>query len=519
MDVSFANGSRYVGWLLRTNRRLAVNSEFQVARNFARAFRTDAEPGLAPSQITRWEQGTTTASREVVRRYEQLLEASPQSLVVLADTIRRSEAAGPLEVTDGRSDDQRLLYQYLDRVLAPGEMAGADWARLTELIAGQPALVLYPPRLWCAIAEQVLSELVVSENNAWLQRQEALSRLLEHPIARSHVVATCVALAEDRSSPAVIEPVSLLDVVAHKDGNRYVLQQIENPSSDRARYAGLLAAVRKVRHGHFTSDEQFWLARVVQQAVADPALDAATAPLLSQVAALLDRRMAGQSAFPRRRWVPHSDALTAIGAVEYPPGAHSVSQRIADLAQCRLADDRHGRDAVLAELVGKALFDANPDVRLTATMLIAATPYRDAVAAALLAQLHSDLSRRVEEIAPSALSTLTTFGVDIHRPLMRTLLIHDGSSADLRHAAAWATPHCAGVYPLHVWRRILAEQHGAWLRRPSATGESILHGIAYGIGTDRHYELLAELRQRGDLPDAVRRTAQWLLSSPPDSPA
>ncbi|WP_213455161.1 hypothetical protein [Rhizomonospora bruguierae] len=515
MSVTVA--SRYVGWLLRSNRRLGPHAEFRSGRDFARAFRPDSAPELAPSQITRWEQGATAAGRDVLRRYEELLGAEPESLVVLSDTLRRMDPHAPAETPAARPADQRRLYDLLDRALALGEMTGAQWSRLTELVSAQPALVLYPRRLWSDLAEQLLRELVISEKSAWLQRQEAISRLLEHPAARPHAVAACVALADDPSSPAVIEPVSLLDVVAHEDGNRYVLRQIENPASDRAHYAGLLAAVRKVRHGHFTGDERARLTRAVHHSITDSTTDPATAPLLAEVAAILGASGPGRS--PRRR------RATLLSDVEPEPGsgcpaeAHAVSERIAGQARISFDNDGYERDPVLADLVRQALFDPNPDLRLLAGMLIAATPYRDPVAVALLGELKASLSRRVEEMALPALRALTTLGVDLHRPLMRSILTSPGSSATLRHAAGWAIPHCPGRYPLETWGRILSAQIAAWSAAPSATTEGVLRCLAYGVGTDRHYGLLAELRQRGDLPGTVRQTAHWLLSSPAGPPA
>ncbi|WP_369015336.1 helix-turn-helix domain-containing protein [Micromonospora sp. MA102] len=128
--MSATSGSGYVGWVLRSNRRFAGNADFHLARNFARVFRLSAEAGLAPSQITRWEQGTTTASRGVLRRYEQLLGVPPESFVVVSDAMRRSEGL-TLDVTPGRQDDQSRLYELLDRALSPGEMTGADWGVLS----------------------------------------------------------------------------------------------------------------------------------------------------------------------------------------------------------------------------------------------------------------------------------------------------------------------------------------------------------------------------------------------------
>jgi hypothetical protein len=98
-------GADYVGWLLRANRTLGPADDLRSGRAFAEALR----PGLAPSQITRWETGAITAGRATVRRYEELLGLEPESLVTVRDALYRTLPASrrpPLPVAP--SDDARL---------------------------------------------------------------------------------------------------------------------------------------------------------------------------------------------------------------------------------------------------------------------------------------------------------------------------------------------------------------------------------------------------------------------------
>jgi len=150
---------------------------------------------------------------------------------------------------------------------------------------------------------------------------------------------------------------------------------------------------------------------------------------------------------------------------------------------------------------------------MIASMLIAATPYRAPVATAIHAQLLTDIARRRNLYPAAALRTLTQLTVDIHRPLIHDILIRPGSAAELRYAAAWATPHCAGHHPVAAWRTILSTQREAWQRNPSALSESILQGIAYGIGTDGHRNLLTQIRDDPNLPASARAIASWLLDT------
>jgi hypothetical protein len=81
--------SRYVGWLLRVNRKFGPDEALRSGRTFARAFSSKGGRPLAPSQITRWETGDPPPSREAIRRYEQLLGLARGSLVSVAETMMR----------------------------------------------------------------------------------------------------------------------------------------------------------------------------------------------------------------------------------------------------------------------------------------------------------------------------------------------------------------------------------------------------------------------------------------------
>jgi hypothetical protein len=466
--------------------------------------------------VTRWESGELIAGRTTIRRYEQLLGLPRESLVTRADALRRTEPATARKVTPSVAEpDHRLLHELLDRATAAGQMTGVAWGDLTELIEAQPGLVLHPPRLWLGIAELLLSELVISEDSAWLQRQEAMSRLLEHRVAGAHAVAACIALADDRSSPVVVEPLSLLDVTAHADANRYLIGQVTHPHSERSMRGALLAAVRKVRHGHFGDADLSQLATGVVSWMAEQTLDQTMRALVVEVGHNLGRREAGAAALRQAlRTNPAAQRLWSTGASAEPTVTRGVSRRVAALTQAAAPDCAAGADETLAFLVDETLHSPNPDKRLLASSLIAATPLREPFARALLSEITAELARRGERLPAAGLWALTVLKVSVHRPLVYDILVQPGFSATVRHAAAWATPHCAGHFSVAAWRAILARQYRAWAHTPSDLGEGTLHAITYGIGTDGHRELLAEIRADVTMPGAARATAHWLLNAP-----
>lgn len=523
--------SRCVGWLLRANRRLAHgrNRAFRSGAEFARAFRRDAGRPLAASQITRWENGDLPVGMATIRRYEQLLERPAGSLQSAIDLLSRTYGHRP-RVEPATEADEDRLEGLLDLIRQNATMTGQMWGELTRIIASRPGMYLYPRTLWKTISENLLRELVIAEGESWLHRQESFSRLLEHPVASRYAIASCIEVIEDSSSPAFIEPLSLLEITDGSDANRYVLRQLTDPASDRALHGALLASIRKVQDGHFLGEDWIRLVNGVRAVVADESHPPAIPPLIAEVGRGLRRRGMDPAALGLRLpGGPDRQPGWTVTPGRSPGGAWSVtdgsppgppratSARIARMAQALLADGMDAPDDVLVHLTEEALHSAHPDKRLAATMAIAATPYREPIGQAVLVEVGVSLARREDEFCASALRTLTNLGADCHRPLIRDILLRSGSSALLRDAAASALPHCAGGYSPAQWRLILGPQRTAWLRQPSRLAQSILHGVTYGIGTDGHHDLLREIRGDVRLPALVRTTANWLLnnSDPP----
>ncbi|MEV4345777.1 hypothetical protein AB0J83_15000 [Actinoplanes sp. NPDC049596] len=477
-----------IGWLLRVNRRLARDARWRTGKVFAAAFRPSGDRPLAESQITRWENGSTSAPRAAIRRYEDLLGLAPHSLTTLKDALDRATGAPVVSADQG---DPGRLHSLLEVATGAGPITGPEWDELTELVRARPGLVLHPPRLWQQLSQRLLTELAVAEDSAWLQRQESMSRLLGHPDAGVHAVDACIRLAADTGNPVVVEPLSLLDTTAHPDANSHILRTIAAAGDDRATYGALLAAVRKIRVRHFTPDELGGIGRSVTGLLGDPGLAGPLRPLAVQIG----RALAGQT--------------TEVRRLPVTPGARMIASRAFSQAPV----DRPA-ELTLAELVGECLESDNPDERLLSSMFVAATPLREPVAAAILDRVVTDLRGRRDTDLDAALRTLTNLGSAVHRPLIGQILTEREFGERARYAAAWATPHCAGSFPEPTWSRILARQLAAWQRTPDGLGREILHGVTYGIGTDSHRGLLHRVREDARMPPEARTTASWLLTTP-----
>ncbi|MEJ3747449.1 hypothetical protein WEI85_29700 [Actinomycetes bacterium KLBMP 9797] len=499
---------RKIGWLLATNRKLGSDKALRSGREFARALGHSA----SSSSVTRWEHGDVAAGRHVVRRYEQLLDLPAGQLTTVADALLRLETAGRRR-RGGRRSEDLTLHAALDKISSGALLDGAEWVELTERIEATPGLVLHPPALWSVVAERLLTELVAADKLEWLLRNEAMSRLLDHPTARSHAVAACIALVEDTTSPVVIEPLGLLDVVSDSVADRYVFQQITQPDNERAFQGALRAALRKIQYGHFTEAQLGRLVPAIRETMRDGQSDPDRIALSVDVARRLAGRTARRTALQRA--VP--DDPVAWWAwkwdrVAEPGLARAVSVQLARLVQARGRSDTTKLDEVLATAIEEALYSSNPDRRLFHGQLLAATPLRAVLADAILTEMTAGLARRDETFAIAALPAMTVLDASTHRTLVQRVLAGGGFSPSLRHAGARALPHCAGRYSEPVWRAILDRQIALSRDTPDKLDGDILRAIVYGIGTDGRTDLLAAIRADPAMPAGCRSTADWQLS-------
>lgn len=515
--MSVTTVARHIGWLLRVNRRLGADCELHSGRTFARALSAGSNQSPAPSQITRWETGELLPTRATIRRYEQLLGLAPESLVAVANAIMHTGSDGTSLRVSHDSDqdrDRTRLFGLLDRVSTGGALTGADWSGLTELVSTRPDLELYPPQLWRDLTDRLLDEMVDAVGIEWLQRQTAMCRLLRHPSACRHAVAACVAHAADPSSLLVVEPLSLLDNTPEPAANRYVLQQVDQPDSERALEGALQAAIHKVSRQHFQPQECVQLAKSVIDLIQDSTTSGAILALSVEVARRLARQpnYAGLISRPLPTAAIAHHVWTGRRLAE-PSAAQTTSTRIATRIHADHARTSDGVDTTLAVLAEQALFLPDPDHSFAAAMMIGATPYRVPFTQMLLDEVKADLTRqRGTYPLATALRVLTLLGVDAHRPLIHDLLTKRGASEIVRQAAAWALPFCGGRFPEPTWRQILDVQLAAWHQNPNTTNGSILHGIAFGVGTERHQSLLVTIRKHPHAPHAARATAaSWLL--------
>ncbi|WP_405093260.1 hypothetical protein OG767_10740 [Micromonospora sp. NBC_01392] len=512
--------------MLRANRLLGADQRLRSGREFARAFAADSGRDLAPSQITRWERGDLPVNRTVLRCYERLLGLPELTLTTVSDAVHRFY--GDLDDTGARRYEgdvrvtetavSRRWHDLLAQARVPYAMTGAAWDELTAEIGRRPGLVLHPPTLWDEMCHHLLGELVVAEGREWLLRQEAMSRLLGHPDGGPAAVRTCTAMVDDRAVPVFITPLSLLDATADRRANRYVLDQLDNPHNELAHQGALLAAIRKLRAGHFrTAPEWRRLTAAARGLLAgsgpDPEVQALSGELLTGMARLL----------------PHENGLRAQLAALHHDGGPALPQGVpADpgvlvdnlvrRARGLLPVEPPEADDVFPALIAEAMHSPNADLRLYSVMLVAATPYRWPLASAALGEMQGRLKDWGPGLVASTLRMLTLLKTPDHRELVYGLLVDPAATPPLRHAAASATPHWRARMDAGRWQRVLAAQRQQARRAPSTLDDGILRALAYGMATDGHRDLLREVEAGSTgrpYPPQAQAIADWWTRLPP----
>lgn len=516
-----------VAWLLRVNRLYARDEGWGRLGTFAAAFRGGLHPGgVSESKISRWETGAVRAPYLALRRYEQLLELPECLLVAAADTVYRyaaPAASGPPTLDRGDllapgPTAHRALEDLIDRAQSSAVMSGAQWDELTGRISATPDLVLVPRRTWASLAERVLAEMIIADGVPWLQRFEALNRLLGHPVGQGAAVAALATAAADPTNEGFIETVCALDASRHPDASRHVLRQLVHPTNERARYGALLACVRKVKYGHFTQDQLRGLVQLVGGFLVDAGSFADARVLAAELLRRLPSDLPGSAGQRLRRVVvgdPTLDQVLSAGRLaDQETGRVLVDRVVAQVTVGMGRDLPRFHDELLPALVDEMLYDPVLDIRLYASMAIYATPYRSPMAQALGAELGRALAARDTPLTASILGALRFLGGPAQRPLVERLILAAGLQAEVSAAAAEHLGHIGGASDDRFWTAALARHGEGWRRRRDPASEATLHGLVYGLGMARNDALLQRIRADSEAPAPVRSAAAWWAGRP-----
>jgi hypothetical protein len=509
--------------LLRVNRLYGSDPGLATGSRFAAAFRGGCWPDpVSPSQISRWETAAARAGFGVLRRYEELLDLTPNRLVAVADWAYRKSCAGvgPPVLDRGLSPEdphvRERAEQLLEQALSAELMTGPDWDALTCRLGVLPTVFIFPRDAWADLSERLIAELLISDGSAWLFRVEALARLMAHPRARSSVIAACGALAADPNNQVVIEPLTILDKTTDREANRHVLAQLAHPSSDRALRGALLASIEKVPRRHFGPVQLRSLAGAAADLLDADDLHADARQL---AAALLRHVPPAQLGGVRERLRTAADTTTrsilTFGQTAFPDAAEHVTARIQAVVTAQMPGRTPAdADPIFAELLGELLFNPNVNQGLLAGRLIAATPYRDPVGAALAAELAAGPLPGPVSLTTAIIAALSSVGRPADRAIVERLVLAPGLPAPVTDAAAWRIGHVSGHSDHRFWLNAVETHRLAWQQGRSPASVPALRGLVYALGIGRQHGLLRRIDADTRLPGQARAAARWWLNIP-----
>jgi len=483
-----------LGWLVRVNRRYGACRLGTLAET-ARAFRQKGHISPSVSTLSRWESGRVPLTHSRIAAYERALGLPQHALTAVADVwIRYATATTNSPSTLVRQSPQhRVLDHLLESAIGSGPVTGADWHDMTVALAAEPRALLSPRSAWGELVSRLVMEANVSDGLQWMLRTEALSRLLTHPVGQDVAISTVQAIALDRSTHSMAGTVSALEATRHSSANSAVVRLAVHPVDDRIFHGAVMAAVRKVRDGHFTPPQ-----------------------LTALVAALVDRGDDLGAGQDLRSLVDYLIAMASRRCSATEPKRARVEQLV-NLAWAHLgADPDPADDAILREIITEMLYHQVDDVRLFATYLLWGTPYRGPLAEALTHELRAELARHNARRVSALLEVLRVLGGPNQRRLVEKLLLTGGLDPGSRVMVASTLAHIGGRSPDLFWQEATRLSVERWRFADRSAGEAaVVHRLAYALGMTGQVRLLKQMRFTRDLPIAARVAAAWWLDLPP----
>jgi len=413
--------------------------------------------------------------------------------------------------------DDRDLDELLEKTSGGDVVTGVEWDRLTSTATDLPDLVVMPRGRRSVIVERLVIETSVADGTAWMKRFEALNRLLTHRRWQQTAVDVCASIARDPSCGTPVEVIAALDGSSHPDAQRHVLAQLVRPSGACAFYGALLASARIVRERRFTPVQLTALATV-----AGGLVDAADQHEARALAAEILRQLSDQTrdtAVSRltSRAAP-GDAVQSVLASGRLASAH-VSRVVCDRLVHRTfgmldRDLPHSDDRLLTVLVDDILHHPVFDVRLYTSMLIAATPYRRALAAALAAEFSDPRIWHNIQLSLTILNALRILGGPAERLVVERIAVAAGVPVEVTNAATHALGHIGGRSPQRYWAESLSHCLALAGASPGTDRHVAVTNLTYAVGMAGERTLLQQMRTDDRTPWSARATAAWFLDVP-----
>ncbi|MGH3444205.1 MAG: hypothetical protein ACRDPB_02405 [Nocardioidaceae bacterium] len=509
-----------IGWLLRSNRLLGQSEDLRGLTRFAAALPTAMSPSTPPfaaSTVSRWETGAQSVPYAAVVRYERLLELTPSLLVATVDLLHRhfteplrKEPALDRRLGPPGPDDHAALAETVERVHDGRPVSGREWDTFTAAMCAAPQVLFARPDTAEEVSRRLLAEMIVADDLAWMLRYEALVRLLMHPAYAAAAIDACATIARDPTNQVFLETISTLDSSAHPDAAKYVLELLQDPTTERAFLGALLACVRKARLGHFTPDQARALGRIVAGVIGDREAEDSNRRLAVRILALLRSNPASRAAVSRFP-LPKGPSLPKVSTEAMQAGNALMTDLRGAVARHGLGSPRLV-DKTLPSLLRAAVLDPVPDQRLFLSMLLRASPYRAAVAQTCTERL---VAPGGEDLRPALLSLVRVNGGPDQTAQLRSLILDVDVDAGLRADAARTLGHLRDPNDEGFFERALAEYGVGAPSADAPESASLLTGLVYSLGIGGHLTAIAALPTER-LPEPTRQAVGWWLGLPPE---
>lgn len=482
-------------WLLRVSRLLSSDEDARRLRTFA-AQATDDGSSLDPARISQMETGAAPVTLPAITAYEDLLHLPAGTIRGTLQLLGQSlpGAHSPVLVRPRPYDDPGLVQRRLDRVYASvqtGRAQGGDWLDLTDLLTSRPGMLL-PTAVLDDLTYRLVGEMALSVGSAFTSRFLALRTMVVTPALSRSVARGVTALVDQPGVGPVIDVLTLLGETESVPNARQLVTMLRTRTG-AARSGAAHALLNLVVMNNLPATEVASLERTIVELLGsgdDEACDTAM---------LLYRRLPRASARRVRARlgglpVEGEPRLSSPASLERRHRDHAV---VRPLARHALAGTPLDEDPLLLRLLREVVFSRRLERRHESSLLLMASPYRPALADALMVRMPLETDDEVR----SAFSVLLGYlAGSSHVPALVGWLT--SPDPDLRATALRALAH-AGTVPPDLDLPGLAEDatvsDGALLYLAGMTGHPALEVLA--VDRARNHEF--------------RQQAGWWLSAGP----
>ncbi|RNI21189.1 hypothetical protein EFY87_13045 [Flexivirga caeni] len=346
---------------------------------------------IGASTLCRYETGAEPVPASVVCAYELALGLPEGQLLGVCAGVDRMFGSGLASETSPEGMSRAMLVESLagwEARVAGGSMRGADWVRMAEVLS-QPSGLVLPPSVVRSWLGQLVAETLRSVNDAYTMRAHALGLLLGEPGISRIVLDIIEEAVAEPGAQSVTKVIALLGSSPDTAVLDWLIDRFER-STGEVQWGAAHGLLSQICRGTLPIERVPGISRGVLNAAAEGLDRGRPAFMVAQrlSADLTQQVVARLGCYP---------APVVSGArVQSPAGLSAY--RSAALHVSGLDDpmvDRLLREALSPDFVER---------RHHSSLLLAASPYRNALANAAVRMLASSAEPYVRESAAHLLT-------------------------------------------------------------------------------------------------------------------